>query len=153
MFSNQKHDLSPEFCRDVLQRCGSFNLRKASRTVTQFYDDILQPTGLRSTQIVVLVILAAERELSLARLARELVMSPSTLSRNIHPLERDGLVEVYSPGKRGKSVRLTPRGKKALLNAVPYWQKAQEKFTELVGIEVWEELAERLAKTVSATRG
>lgn len=153
MRKENRADLSSDACREVLRQCGSFNLRKASRVVTQLYDDILQPTGLRSTQVVVLVMLGAEQELSMARLARQLVLSPSTLSRNILPLERDGLVETGYSGKRGKSVRLTARGRKALLHAVPYWQKAQAKFTQLVGAGAWKELSRHLATTVTATRG
>jgi DNA-binding MarR family transcriptional regulator len=145
-------DFSPEFGREVLRCCGSFNLRKAARSVTQLFDDILQPTGLRSTQVVLLVVLAVEHELSLTRLARELVLSPSTLSRNLQPLERDGLIETYSAGKRGRFVRLTPQGRGALINAVPYWRRAQEKFTGLIGAQAWEELTQRLAATLAATR-
>lgn len=152
MAKQRSADLSGDACREVLRQCGSFNLRKASRVVTQLYDDILQPTGLRSTQVVVLVALGAEQELSIAGLARELVLSPSTLSRNIQPLERDGLVEVEYSAKRGKSLRLTARGKKVLLHALPYWQKAQEKFTQLVGSGAWKELSRQLVSTVTATR-
>ncbi len=148
----QDDGLSPELCRKVLRDCGSFNLRKASRAVTQLYDDILQPTGLRSTQVVVLVALAAAPEVSLARLARELVLSPSTLSRTIRPLERDGLLKVQDGGGRGKSVQLTPRGEKVLLAAVPYWRKAQEEFTAMVGASAWQQLARQLTKTTTAVR-
>jgi DNA-binding MarR family transcriptional regulator len=143
---------SPELWRQVLRTCGSFNLRKATRVVTQLYDDILQPTGLRSTQVVILVALAAEGDMSLSRLARELVMSPSTLSRTLTPLERDGLVESDPSGKRGKLVRLTAQGEQALLDVMPYWQKAQEKFTALLGASAWTDLNERLAKAVAAIR-
>jgi DNA-binding MarR family transcriptional regulator len=129
---------SPELWRQVLR--------------TQLYDDILQPTGLRSTQVVILVALAAEGDMSLSRLARELLTSPSTLSRTLVPLERDGLVEHSPHGKRGKVVRLTGQGEHALLAAMPYWQKAQEKFTALVGTSAWTDLNERLAKTVAAIR-
>lgn len=144
--------LTDEACRAVLRECGSFNLRKASRVVTQLYDDTLQPTGLRSTQVVVLVTLAAERELSMAALARHLLVSPSTLSRNVRPLERDGLVSTRGSGGRGKTVELTARGNKTLLGALPYWRKAQDRFTTLVGAGAWEELSEQLARTVDATR-
>ena len=145
--------LAPEVCDEVLRVCGSFNLRKAARSVTQLYDDYLQPTGLCSTQIVVLITLARENELSMGRLARELMLSPSTLSRNLKPLERDGLIAVTDNNKRGKTVRLTGAGSQALLDAVPYWQRAQSKFTELVGSDSWQELSVRLAQTVSALRG
>jgi DNA-binding MarR family transcriptional regulator len=120
--------------------------------VTQLYDDILQPTGLRSTQVVLLVALAAEGEMSMSYMARELIMSPSTLSRTLIPLERDGLIDITSSGKRGKLIRLTAAGESALINAVPYWQKAQEKFLEQVGVAAWTELNERLADLIAATR-
>ncbi|MEZ5584456.1 MAG: hypothetical protein R3F37_18355 [Candidatus Competibacteraceae bacterium] len=39
-----------------------------------------------------------------------------------------------------------------MLDAVPHWQRAQEKFTELVGAEQWQELSTRLSETLSALR-
>lgn len=153
MLNKQDPNLSPTLNREALALCGCFNLRKASRLVTQLYDDILQPTGLRSTQIVILLMLAMEEDISLTRLARELVLSPSTLHRNLLPLERDGLVESSTIGNRGRMVRLTTTGRETLLNALPYWHKAQEKFVTLVGAQMWEELAGQLADTVTAVRG
>lgn len=144
--------LDPQLWTEVLRTCGSFNLRKATRVVTQLYDDILQPTGLRSTQVVLLVALAAAGEMSVSRMARELIMSPSTLSRTLVPLERDGLIDIISSGKRGKLVRLTADGEVALANAVPYWQRAQEKFLEQAGAATWMELNEKLADIVAATQ-
>lgn len=143
---------SVETCREVLRQCASFNLRKASRVVSQLYDDVLQPTGLRSTQVALLLTLAVEGEPTMARLARQLLLSPSTLSRNLRPLERDGLVEVRHTGKRGKSVALTAEGRKALLEAFPYWREAQARFTGLVGAGTWSKLSRELAKTTTAAR-
>jgi DNA-binding MarR family transcriptional regulator len=145
-------DLSRELCSEVLRSCGSFNLRRASRVATRLYDEILQPTGLRSTQIVVMVALAMEPELSMVRLARELILSPSTLSRTVQLLERDNLVRASGGGRRGKCLKLTRRGRTALLAAIPYWQRAQEEFTGLVGANNWDALSERLSRVVSAMR-
>jgi DNA-binding MarR family transcriptional regulator len=80
------------------------------------------------------------------------IISPSTLSRTLIPLERDGLIESKPNSKRGKQVRLTVAGVSALHNAIPYWQKAQEKFVEQVGAAAWTELNETLAAIVVATR-
>ena len=146
-------DEGVDTCQQILRECGVFNLRKASRIVTQLYDDILQPTGLRSTQAVVLVMLEVEQELSMARMAHELVLSPSTLSRNLARLEQDGLIETHPTGKRGKSVKLTARGRRALHKVLPYWQKAQQKFTGQVGVGEWADLRKHLNKTVTAVRG
>ena len=141
-----------ELYRHALDVCGSFNLRKAARSVTQLYDDILQPTGLRSTQLVILLNLAIEEEMSLSRLARQLHLSPSTLTRNLLPLERDGLIKKSKRGKRGKLLGLTRKGAKALENCVPYWVKAQQEFTEIVGEHEWDDLRVRLASAVRTLR-
>lgn len=143
---------SPELWSAILRTCGSFNLRKATRVVTQLYDDILQPTGLRSTQVVLLVALAAEGEMSVSYMARQLLMSPSTLSRTLLPLARAGLIDSTAHGQRGKLVRLTAAGERALHQAMPYWQKAQDKFLGQVGAAAWTELNEKLAGIVAATQ-
>jgi DNA-binding MarR family transcriptional regulator len=96
--------------------------------------------------------LAVEQEISLTRLARELVLSPSTLHRNLLPLERDGLVESSTVNNRGRMVKLSESGQQTLFNALPYWHKAQEKFVGLVGVEAWNELVGRLGNTVTAVR-
>ena len=90
--------------------------------------------------------------MSLSYMARELIMSPSTLSRTLMPLERDGLIESVASGRRGKLVRLTEAGETALRHAVPYWQKAQERFLEQAGGDAWMDLNARLAGLVAATR-
>lgn len=145
--------LDPALCQQILGSCGSFNLRKASRAVSQLYDTCLQPCGLRSTQLALLTMLAADAGQSAGELARRLVVSSSTLSRNLGPLERDGLVERIAQPGRGKALCLTPAGERRLLEAVPLWRNAQEKFTELVGAEAWGDLNRRLAAAVQATRG
>ena len=38
--------------------CTCFNLRKATRAVTQAYDDALKPSGLRATQFTLLSVVA-----------------------------------------------------------------------------------------------
>ena len=149
---DKKIKLNIELYQHALDVCGSFNLRKAARAVTQLYDDILQPTGLRSTQIVILLNLAIKEEMVASRVARELHISPSTLTRNLQPLERDGLIKKSKRGQRGKLIRLTPKGAKALENCIPHWVKAQQEFTELVGEIEWDDLRARLAKTVRALR-
>ncbi len=148
---NEQMNPTPGY-EELLDNCGTFNLRKASRAVTQMYDDILAPTGFRSTQIVVLIALACKRDVSLATLARTLVVSPSTLSRNLRPLERDGFIEIVSKGKRQKSVQLTEAGTLALQEAMPYLSKADEKFTAMVGSTEWQMLNKQLARTISAIR-
>lgn len=139
--------------KQILSTCGSFHLRRASRVVTQLYDAFLQPTGLRSTQLVILVVLGVEGEIALSRLAKKLVTSPSTLWRNLIPLERDQYVETRLGERRGRFVRLTEQGEEALREALPHWQRAQKRFVELIGDDGWLELNSRLGNAVTAARG
>ena len=117
-----------ELYRHALDVCGSFNLRKATRAVTQLYDDILQPSGLRSTQVVILLNLGIQEEMSVSRLARELHLSPSTLTRNLQPLERDGLIKKSKRGKRGNEDNSTWLGSLSkLISATTPGATCQEK--------------------------
>lgn len=143
-----------EKCAAAAATCACFNLRKASRAVTQHFDEALQPSGLRSTQLVVLLAVALYEGISPARLAREMIMDRSTLLRNLRPLESRGLLQTTAgKDRRSRAVRLTPLGKKTLIQTIPLWEAAQERFENNVGPERWRRLVNDLAETVAATRG
>ena len=116
--------------------CPWFSLRKASRVATQLSNDLLQSSGLRITQLAVLVMVAVLESPQVTELASELVMDHSTLSRNLKPLERQGLIET-SPGKdrRTRVVLLTQKGEETLAQALPLWEKAKVALGKLFGEE------------------
>src|SRR6202453_2588143 len=92
--------------------CNCLARPQASRHVTQFYDQFLAPSGLRTTQYSILARLQRKGPMTINTLAAEMVMDRTTLGRNILPLQRDGLIAV-GPGKsdrRSKEVRLTAAG-------------------------------------------
>ena len=78
---------------DLLSSCTCQNLRQATRVVTQHYEQALEPIGLKITQLPVLAAAAAMGPIPMSRLADELVMDRTTLTRNLQPLERAGLVK------------------------------------------------------------
>jgi DNA-binding MarR family transcriptional regulator len=123
--------------RSTSSTCCVTALRKASRRVTQLYDEALAPIGLRSTQYSILVELGRRsREApSLQTLADALVMDRSALGHTLRPLERDGLLEIQRGEKDGRQrhVVLTAQGKAVLGRARPLWLKAQERFCEVLG--------------------
>lgn len=139
---------------EALRQCACFNFRKASRAITQLYDEALQPTGLRSTQLVILLsIAAADEPPTIAQLARELVMDPSTLNRNLQPLSRRRLVSRWaSRDGRRKLLGLTDKGKSAIVEAVPFWEKAQSQFVEQIGPQRWDELRQGMQSVVESAR-
>jgi DNA-binding MarR family transcriptional regulator len=79
------------------EECNCFAVRAAARHVTQFYDQVLAPAGLRVTQFSILSNLKRLGPLTINALARETVMDRTTLGRNILPLERDGLIRAMIP--------------------------------------------------------
>ncbi len=137
----------------VLTTCVCLNLRKAARAVTQVFDNALQPLGLRSTQLPVLVTLALSGSMTITLLAEELVMDRTSLTRLLKPLEIAGLLEIV-PGedRRTRGVSLTDRGKETVANAIPLWEKAQAYVLERMGRRRWDGMRENLSVTVNLVR-
>ncbi len=116
------------------RRCACGNLRRATRALTQYYDDALRPSGVLITQFSVLMNVARSGPLALTQLADLMVMDRTTLTRNLQPLQKEGWLEV-KPGQdqRTRVVGLTEQGESALLKAMPYWEQAQERITDRFG--------------------
>src|ERR1700722_9546579 len=74
--------------------CNGTALRKATRRVSQLYDAILAPCGLRSTQRSILIHIARAGTPTMGDLAASLVLDRSALAHNLKPLERDGFVGI-----------------------------------------------------------
>jgi DNA-binding MarR family transcriptional regulator len=116
--------------------CVGFNLRKATRAVTQLYDEMLRPAGIRVTQYSLLVVLKIIGPVLVTDLAEKIVMDRTTLTRNLEVMEKQGLVNV-APGadRRTRWVTITESGSAVLLEAYPLWQQAQAKIRESMGGE------------------
>ena len=149
----QANDLDLDKCTTAVATCACFNFRKASRALTQYFDDALQPAGLRSTQLVLLMGVAVNDGCTSARLARELVLDRSTLARNLKPLVRRGLLKML-PGedRRTLLITLTKRGRSALAESIPLWEEAQARFVERMGSRHFQRVMSELPRTVSSAR-
>src|SRR5436309_5067628 len=112
--------------------CNCLALRQAARHVTQFYDQCLAPSGLRTTQLSILAKLKRLGPLTINALARELVMDRTTLGRTMLPLERDGLIRIEDGtlDRRSKELTLTKAGAGRLQRAARLWVEAQKEFEE-----------------------
>lgn len=140
-------------CREIGQTCAVFNLRKASRAVTQVYEEIMKPSGILPTQFTLLVATRAGGPVTISKLAEVLVMDRTTLTRNLKPLEREGLLSVV-PGRddrRSREVRLTSKGMERLEQALPLWQEAQRMIKQSLGASRLERMLGDLTAVVSAT--
>src|SRR5579872_4101261 len=117
------------------QDCNCLAIRQAARHVTQFYDQLLAPLGLRATQYAILGNLRRGGPMTINTLAAALVMDRTTLGRNILPLQRDGLIEVVAApaDRRRRELRLTEKGQETHRRAHERWIVAQERFDNVFG--------------------
>ncbi len=141
---------------DTPQACLCFNLRKAARAVTQLYDAALEPAGLRATQFSLLAVLDrrdGRDAVTITDLARAMVMDRTTLTRNLRPIEKQGLVAI-APGddRRTREVRLTQRGRTALTRATPRWRHAQTRMLDALGDRRARRLLGELSGAIDAAR-
>ena len=114
--------------------CACFNVRKAARTITQTFDEIMQPSGVRATQFTVLIMIANGKAATMSELADKLVMDRTTLTRNLKPLQEQGLIkDMLGVDRRTRSIALTSKGRKVLLKTLPLWKKAQARITRYLG--------------------
>ncbi|MHB8075198.1 MarR family winged helix-turn-helix transcriptional regulator [Desulfosporosinus fructosivorans] len=130
-----------------LSPCHCLNIRRASRAVTQYYEKILEPCGLKVTQYSLLRNLERVKPISMSVLAKTMRIDRTTLNRNMKPLINTGLITVNSgEDSRSKLVMLTEVGKAALLNALVLWDEAQSSLEEYLGVEELEIFEKSLSK-------
>jgi DNA-binding MarR family transcriptional regulator len=127
--------------------CHCINLRRAAQAVTQLYDEALAPSGLKVTQFSLLRAVKRHGPVSISALAEEVQLDRTTLGRNLHILEREGLVSL-SPGEdqRERTVLLTAKGNAAIAAASPLWEAAQAQINAALGKEQLETLIALLVK-------
>jgi DNA-binding MarR family transcriptional regulator len=110
----------------------------AARAVTRAYDGTLRPVGLHATQLSVLVAVAIDGAISIAALADFLGMDRTTLTRNLRPLQKQGLISVGPEGwRRSRNLEITKKGRSRLREALPLWERAQDALKKKLGNQAW----------------
>lgn len=120
--------------------CTCLRVRRLARRVTQFYDRVLAPSGMRVTQFSLLAALARSAPeqggIAVGPLAAVLDMDRTTLTRNLKPLIDAGLVTL-APGEtdaRRREARLTPTGRRRYEQAKKLWRRAQDEMNRTLGL-------------------
>jgi DNA-binding MarR family transcriptional regulator len=128
---NQKDRPTPD---DIAHTCIALRLRLLNRVVTNLYDDALRPLDLKVSQLNLLVVTAKLGLAQPAKVCDILQLDSSTLSRNVDRMRAKGWLQT-EPGKdaRKQPFRLTAAGRKLLERAVPAWEQAQRRATDLLG--------------------
>jgi len=123
----------------IATECACLNVRRTARAVTQLYDRTFAPIGLRATQVTLLVALERAGPVPFARLADALGMDRTTLTRNLAPLQRRGLVSLRpGPDRRVRLAALTDKGRTGLTAAIPLWEEAQRRIAGELGPGRWD---------------
>jgi len=127
--------------------CACIRLRRASRALTQLYDDVMGPTGLHLTQYALLNTISRHGTIRITALAAAQLLDRTALSRNLDPLVARGLVAV-APGRdaRTREVSITRDGETARKAARPYWQRTQQIVEARLGKSKLGELIELLGE-------
>lgn len=131
--------------------CTCLRARRVTRRLTRIYDAALEPVHLTANQFGVLAYLYAatlggQDHLPIGALAERVGKHPTTLNRDLKPLEVLGLVaSVENPGdRRVRAVRITGKGRTHLRKAVTFWRQAQSRVRQQLGSSAMVALNEML---------
>jgi DNA-binding MarR family transcriptional regulator len=114
---------------------------------------VLAPSGLRSTQFIVLVGVFRGFGATMTGLGKALGMDRSSLSRNLLPLLRRRLISIVpATARRRRALQAMRRGERVLARTIPYWRTAQQQVLEVVGADKWETLGGDLRGLATAIR-
>src|SRR6266705_1629720 len=102
-----------EFTLHVRDTCLCLHVQRAARALARRFDDVLRPLELTNGQFSLLMSLNRPEPPKIGSVANLLAMDRTTLTANLKPLERRGLVKVTVDGadKRCRRPILTPVGR------------------------------------------
>jgi DNA-binding MarR family transcriptional regulator len=114
--------------------CHSLAARRSARHLARLYDRHIAPAGITSSQFSILSLLERQPGISVAELARQMVMERTTLVRALRPLQEAGLVR-SDTADRGRALKLsaTSAGLRKIAEALPGWEAAQAEFEAAFG--------------------
>jgi DNA-binding MarR family transcriptional regulator len=135
--------------QEIVANCACLKVRMAARAVTRAYDSALRPVGLRATQLSILVAVAIEGAISIAALAGFLGMDRTTLTRNLKPLKKEGLIFLGPEGRhRSRTLEITKKGQSRLREALPLWEHAQDALRRKLGNQAWVSVRDSLDRLI-----
>jgi DNA-binding MarR family transcriptional regulator len=120
--------------RMVRDTCLCLHLQRAARAVARHFDQALHPLGLTNGQFSLLMALNRPEPPTIGNVAALLAMDRTTLTANLKPLERRGLVAVRidSTDRRSRRLVLTTPGRDLLAEALPVWQSEHRAIEQLL---------------------
>jgi len=107
----------------VRDHCLCLATQRAARALSRRFDEAFRGIGITSGQFSLLNALNRPKPPSLGSVADLLAMDRTSLTANLKPLQRDGLVlaEADPADRRIKRLALTAAGQQLLADAMPVW--------------------------------
>lgn len=113
----------------VRDTCLCLHVQRAARALARRFDDALRPAGLTSGQFSMLMAMNRPEAPSIGAVAATLAMDRTTLTANLKPLERRGLLCIAADpeDRRTRRLGLTDAGRDMLARALPLWEATHAK--------------------------
>lgn len=110
---------------EVRDACLCLHVQRAARALARRFDEVLRPLDLTSGQFSLLMSLNRPEPPTIGSVAELLAMDRTTLTANLKPLERRGLVSIAvdKDDKRSRRLGITPAGRALLAQAYPIWRE------------------------------
>jgi DNA-binding MarR family transcriptional regulator len=123
-----------EFTHRVRDNCLCLHVQRAARALARRFDEALRPLALTQGQFSLLTSLNRPEAPTIGSVSSLLAMDRTTLTANLKPLARRGLIKVAvdKEDRRGRRLSLTPKGKALLAAAAPAWEKTHAETERLL---------------------
>ena len=132
---------------EMASSCIATRARLISRSLTAIYDDALRGSGLKISQLNLMVIIYKLGQAKSTDVCRIMKMDASTLSRNVDRMKKKGwLVTAVHDGARFMTITVTPGGEHLLEAIYPRWKEAQRKAVDLLDVNGVESIFELSAR-------
>lgn len=137
---------------DMTNQCICINLRRVAQSVTQYYNALLAPSGLKYPQFPLLDHIQQRKAVSITELAKVTGLDRMTMGKHLQLMARSDLISL-SPGKdrRERIVQVTSKGRQALETAYPLWNQAQTTMSTALGKEQLETFMSLLSELETAS--
>ena len=128
-------NISLETTHRVRDHCLCLHAQRAARSLARRFDEALRPVGLTNGQFSLLMALNRPEPPSMGSVATLLAMDRTTLTANLKPLDRRGLLAttVDRADRRERRLSLTEAGRELLRSATPIWERAHEQTEAVLG--------------------
>lgn len=128
-------EISRQATRYVRETCLCVRVQRTARALARHFDDALRDCGLTHGQFSLLTALDQDEPPTIGAVASALAMDRTTLTANLKPLARRGLVKVATDkaDRRSRRLIITAAGRATLKAAFPAWKTAHAALDATLG--------------------